>query len=360
MPGPEMNEAHRVVVAQSHYPFVTRCSLNSTRVVNCHRYQLLDIEPAYGHVGRIVYKDGAVRMFRNTSWGINPQGSAEISKDKGYTKYFLDGLGYSTPAGKVFLLPDYVQLIDRNLARYSFTGYARVEDIYRYIETVTSYPCFIKPNDGSQGRGVTKCYDQADVEAVVMTYQRERINLVLVEQAIPYPDYRVVVLHDQVVACYQRRPLTVVGDGAATMTTLLHRKQDQLAHEGRKVFIDLDDPRITKKLGRMDYSLESVPAEGEEIAIYDVANLSAGGTSEDFTDRIHPYWRDLCVNVANAVGLKFCGVDLACADITAPQGSYSILETNAAPGLDNFARSGERPAQIVRELFRAVFNSSEN
>ena len=109
----------------------------------------------------------------------------------------------------------------------------------------------------------------------------------------------------------------------------------------------------------MDYSLEDVPAEGEEVAIYDVANLSAGGTSEDFTDRIHPYWRDLCVNIANAVGLKFCGVDLACADITAPQGSYSILETNATfTGLDNFARSGERPAQIVRELFRAVFNSS--
>ncbi len=56
------------------------------------------------------------------------------------------------------------------------------------------------------------------------------------------------------------------------------------------------------------------------------------------------------------MGLQLCGVDLACADIEQPDAAYSILETNAAPGLDNYAATGERQATIVRELLKEVFN----
>lgn len=62
------------------------------------------------------------------------------------------------------------------------------------------------------------------------------------------------------------------------------------------------------------------------------------------------------MRVTAEMGLQLCGVDLACADITDPAAGYSILELNAAPGLDNFAAIGPGPAATVRALYQTIFN----
>jgi D-alanine-D-alanine ligase-like ATP-grasp enzyme len=353
-----MNE-HGVepIEARPHYPFVTRTLLDLMRQGELPAVRSLLIEPIYGHVGRIEYADGSVRMFRNMNLGLNAQGASEISKDKGYTKYFLERLGYHTPPGRTFLLPDYVALIDQHLGRHHFTAYERVEQILDYVNDEIGYPCFVKPNDGSQGRGVTRCDNDDDVLATVAAYGRERIGVLLVEQAVPYPDYRVVVLRDRVVACYRRYPLSVVGNGVDAVKALLDQRQRHLEQAGRKVVIDVGDPRLAKKLAQAGYGLDAVPAQGVSIPLHDVANLSAGGEAEDFTERMHPYWRDVCVRLVADMGLVLCGVDLACADIERPDAAWSILETNAAPGLDNYAASGARQAVIVRDLLKEVLGN---
>jgi D-alanine-D-alanine ligase-like ATP-grasp enzyme len=344
------------VGAREHYPFVTRTLIELYRGGELSSVRSLMVEPVYGHVGRVAYNDGSVRMFRNMNLGLNAQGASEISKDKGYTKYFLERLGYQTPRGKTFLLPRYVELIDKNLGRHHFKGYALADQVLDYVASELGYPCFVKPNDGSQGRGVTRCENADDITATIDSYQQERIPVLLVERAVMYPDYRVVVLRDHVVACYRRHPLTVIGNGTSTIRQLLHERQEHLAQRGRKVLLDLLDPRIAKKLAQAGYGLDDVPLHGTNVAIYDVANLSAGGEAEDYTDRMHPHWRDLCVRIVADMGLQLCGVDLACADIEHFDAPYSILETNAAPGLDNYAATGERQARIVRDLLKEVFN----
>ena len=203
------------IEARTHYPFVTRSLIDLYSHGELPAVRSVMVEPVYGHVGRLEYDDGSVRMYRNMNLGINAQGASEISKDKGYTKHFLQRLGYQTPQGKTFLLPSYVELIDKNLGRQGFTAYERVEQVQQYIASEIGYPCFIKPNDGSQGRGVTRCEDAEDIAAVIAVYQSERIPVLLAEQAIHYPDYRVVVLRDRVVACYRRHPLSIIGDGTA-------------------------------------------------------------------------------------------------------------------------------------------------
>jgi len=95
---------------------------------------------------------------------------------------------------------------------------------------------------------------------------------------------------------------------------------------------------------------------GRAWQAFQVSNLSVGGDSEDFTDRIHPHWRELCIEISAAMGLRFSGVDLACEDICRGDSAYSVLEINAAPGLDNYAASGPRQAELVRDLYRRVFN----
>jgi len=343
---------------KDHYPFITRLLIELFESGSLPNVESILIEPVYGYVGRIVYRDATVRFFRGSSMGMNRLGASEIARDKGYTKFFLDQLGYRTPRGQVFLSDKFVQLIDQNLGRFGFKEFAHCDRILDYIGQSLGYPCYLKPNEGSQGRGIERCATPAEVTEALERYVAEGALKVLVEEAVPFPDYRVVVLGDEVISCYLRKPLCLAGDGVSTVRELLAARQRQFVEDGRDTIINLADSRIDKGLRRQGWDRETVLAPGQMWQAHQVSNLSVGGDSEDFTDRIHPEWRKLCIEVSAAMGLRFCGVDLACEDICRAGAAYSILEINAAPGLDNYAASGPRQAGLVRNLYRRVFNES--
>ncbi len=344
--------------SEKHYPFITRTLIDLFSSGLLPNVESIQIEPVYGYVGRIVYRNGLVRLYKGSSMGINNLGASEISKDKGYTKYFLSALGYATPQGQVFLLPRFIELIDKNLGRYGFNEYADAGKIQEYVEQGMGYPCYIKPNEGSQGRGIEKCLNATELREALARLAEEGALKALVEKAVPYPDYRVVVLGGEVLSCYLRKPLRIAGDGRSTVRELLAQRQALFEAQGRDTVIDLEDHRIDKKLAACGLTRETVLSQDHSFQIYDVSNLSVGGDSEDFTDRIDPRWKKLCIEVTAAMGLRFCGVDLACEDICNGASAYSILEINAAPGLDNYAASGDRQAAVVRDLYRKVFNES--
>ncbi len=60
------------------------------------------IEPEYGFVGQIVFKNGNRAFFRNTKFNINALGSVEIARDKAYASFFLKEFGYNVPEGQTF------------------------------------------------------------------------------------------------------------------------------------------------------------------------------------------------------------------------------------------------------------------
>ena len=342
--------------SQPHYPFITRLILELYLAGELPNLASLDIEPQYGYVARLVHNNGRVRFIRGKTLNINFTTSSEIARDKGYTKYFLQQLNYPTPEAKTFILPDYLVEIDRNLSRYGFMDYAEIAQIPTYINQQIGYPCFIKPNAGSQGKGVSKCFNDQDTQEVLELYQQQGFRVLIVEKAINFPDYRVVVLNEKVVSCYLRKPLVVLGDGLKTIRELLLDRQESFVKRGREVLIQLDDPRIFKQAALFGYTLDTILPEGSSFQVYAASNLSLGGESEDYTSRIHSHWKDLAIRLAHDMGLLFCGVDLACADIEDPTAEYSILEINSAPGMDNYAASGEEQSQIVRAIYREIFN----
>jgi hypothetical protein len=344
------------VIAPPHYPYITRVLIELFETGALPNVASIQVEPVYGYVGRIVYRDGTVRFFRGSSMGVNRLGASEIARDKGYTKYFLEQLGYSTPRGQVFLSARFVELIDRNLGRFGFTEFAHCDQILDYVRETLGYPCYLKPNEGSQGRGIEQCANPEEVLEALERYAAEGALKVLVEQAIPYPDYRVVVLGDEVISCYLRKPLSLAGDGVSTISELLAERQRQFLDDGRDTIINLEDSRLDRALRREGWTRDTVLPAGRAWQAFQVSNLSVGGDSEDFTDRIHPHWRELCIEISAAMGLRFSGVDLACEDICRGDSAYSVLEINAAPGLDNYAASGPRQAELVRDLYRRVFN----
>jgi glutathione synthase/RimK-type ligase-like ATP-grasp enzyme len=63
------------------------------------------------------------------------------------------------------------------------------------------------------------------------------------------------------------------------------------------------------------------------------------------------------VAVADSLNLRFCGIDLACADLTRPDDEYFVYEANGTPGLDLFSIHGDSQAQLVRDLYARVLTS---
>ena len=88
------------------------------------------------------------------------------------------------------------------------------------------------------------------------------------------------------------------------------------------------------------------------------ANLSTGGDSIDVTATVHPEFAARAIALTRDMGLRLCGVDfMVDGDITQPPHTFWVLEINAAPGLDHYARSGSAQEEIVRGLYLKVIKS---
>ena len=347
----------QLIEAKPHYPFVTKLLIDLYNNGELPNVSSVIIEPTYGYAGRITYPNGQVHIFRSTNLGVNRLGASEISKDKGYTKFFLRQLGYKTPEGEIFLMPDYLYRIERNLLRLGFDAQQRSADqAINYVESTFGYPCYAKPNFGSQGRGIMRCEDPSDLEEAIREFQRKGQKLFLVEQAVNMPDFRIVCFGDEVISCYQRIPLMVTGNGRSTIDELLGEKQRVFFEQGRDEIIDVHDVRMLAKLRRNGLDITSVLTTGQNFTLLDVSNLSMGGESAEFTHLVHQRWKTLAIDITRDMGLNLCGVDIACTDLKSPSSDYSIFEVNAAPGLDNYAASGTEQFQRVRELYKKVFN----
>lgn len=345
------------LVSRPEYPFGTALLIGLINAGDLPMIAEANIEPQYGYVGRLVYTDGTVRFFRNSNKGINNHGASSICLDKGYTKYFLKQLGYSVPAGNTFLADTYAALIDTNLSQYGQHDYDTPDRLLNAAAAI-GYPCVIKPNSmTSGGKGVFICYDAEDVRIALASMLDERIDVFLLEEHVPYADYRLVVFDGEVRLAYVRQPLVITGNGQSTLRELLTQIRNDLWAQNRRVQIKDTDPRLTKKLRHSGYTLDSVLAEGEPYQVYDAANASLGGQVVDVLENCHPHWLQLVGRMAQEMGLRFCGVDLLCEDITRVDADYCVIEINASPGMANYATLGDAALERVRTLYKDMFGA---
>ncbi|MCR4285425.1 MAG: cyanophycin synthetase [Candidatus Kaiserbacteria bacterium] len=307
------------------------------------------LEPEWGIVGQITFKSGRRTYFRYNTLDLNPVGASDVAKDKDYANFFMAKLGYPVvPGSKTFFRDDWCKAI-----------HARgrgIDEAYAHALKL-GLPVIVKPNSGSQGTDVALVHTKrAFYRAVRAVFKNDRI--VLVQKPVFGKDYRIVVLDGDVISAYERIPLSVTGDGMRTVRELLIKKQRSFLRMGRDTQIMHDDPRIKEKLARGGYTLESVVTKSKKVFLLDNANLSSGGEAVDVTSVVHPTYRALAVSLTRDMGLRLCGVDLMIyGDITEESKQYWVLEINAAPGLDHYARSGVDQQKIVEQLYTKVLKS---
>lgn len=304
------------------------------------------LEPEWQIVGQINFKSGKRSYFRYNTVDLNSMGSSEIARDKDYSNFFMKKLGYPiVPGSKTFFSDSWAKAVgapEQNIE----AGYMHALKL--------GFPVIVKPNSGSQGKGVALVHNKKEYYAAmdeIFRYDR----IAIVQSPIHGKDYRIVVLDDKIISAYERIPLNIVGDGRSTITSLLKIKQNEFVASSRDTQIKTDDPRIESKLAHQNLSLTSIPKNGERIFLLDNANLSTGGDSLDVTDKAHLEFKKLAIRLTRDMGLRLCGVDLMIkGDISQKPARFWVLEINSAPGLDHYAKIGKAQEKIVEDLYLEV------
>lgn len=199
------------------------------------------------------------------------------------------------------------------------------------------YPLVIKPIDGNHGKGNTT--NITTWEQALQAFEAAKVysRSVIVERFIVGYDFRILVINYKFICAALRTPASVVGDGVHTIQWLIEEtnKDPRRGFGHEKVLTQITIDQFTQKmLDEVNYTLETIPPDGERVLLKPTANLSTGGTSTDVTDLVHPDNIFMCERIARIIGLDICGIDIMAPDLQMPvsQNGGAILEVNAAPG----------------------------
>jgi D-alanine-D-alanine ligase-like ATP-grasp enzyme len=305
-------------------------------------------EPEYQIVGRIRFANGRQSYFWHNRFNLNPVSSARLANDKGYTSFFLQADGIPIPRWRTFFDEERCETLrtSRNLAAAA-----------RFAAKL-GWPVYVKPCRGSQGAGVERVANSRELAAAAHRIFRKTHTL-LMQEACPGRDYRLVVLDGEIISGYERVPLAIVGDGRSTVMQLMRERQRGFRTTGRDTEIDFGDHRWRANLTRLRLKPTSVLTRGRSISLLEVANLSCGGEAIDVTEKVHPFFAKVAARAAASLDLRFAGIDIIAPDITRQTAPYFVLEVNSAPGLDHYAGQGEAHERHIDDLYLRVLRAIE-
>lgn len=240
----------------------------------------------------------------------------QIVQDKHLTKQMLEAVGAPVPRGR-----------EVSSAEDAWTAALEI-----------GIPVVVKPQDGSQGRGVACNLTTREQVAAAYQVAAARYDRILVEEYAPGADYRLLIINNRLVAAARREPPLVTGDGRRTVAELVHetnldpRRGEDHATSLSKIPLDATAVGVLAEQG---LTTASVPAAGQIVLLRRNANLSTGGSAADVTDLVHPEVTARAIDAVRMVGLDIAGVDVIASDISQPleQQRGKIIEINAAPGL---------------------------
>lgn len=210
------------------------------------------------------------------------------------------------------------------------------EDLEACVKKI-GYPIVIKPLDGNHGKGASINVTNWEDAQAGLEYAKQYSRRVIVEKFITGFDFRVLIIDNKLVAAAKRVPAHVIGNGTDTIQKLIETTnldpRRGYGHENVLTQIDVDRDTLDL-LEKLNYTVDTVPKNGETVYLKSTANLSTGGTSVDVTDMMHPENVFLCERISRVIGLDICGVDIMAENLTQPlkENGGCILEVNAAPG----------------------------
>ncbi|MCW7471274.1 bifunctional glutamate--cysteine ligase GshA/glutathione synthetase GshB [Leptospira kanakyensis] len=242
-----------------------------------------------------------------------------VMENKIASKLVLEESGIRVPVGRNY------SNLETALADYTF-----FLDKKKVIKPVTT-------NFGL-GIGISEPGDSLDKFTSFVNIALGLSNSIIIEEFIEGPEYRFLVLGDEVIAVCNRVPANVTGDGKSSIRELILKKnEDPRRGEGHKTALEkiqMSDVEL-QILKDQGLGFDSVPDLGKQVFLRKNSNISTGGDSLDVTDNVHPDFKAIAVSAAKAAGAVICGIDIISSQIESKPNvkTYAILEINFNPVL---------------------------
>ncbi|EGT3617083.1 bifunctional glutamate--cysteine ligase GshA/glutathione synthetase GshB [Clostridium perfringens] len=219
-------------------------------------------------------------------------------------------------------------------------NYDDIEEAKRDFRLFKNEKIVIKPKSTNFGLGIsifTGSYSKEDYEKAIDIAFREDSSI-LIEEFMTGKEYRFLVIGGEVVGILHREPANVIGDGERSIRELVYEKnKDPLRGKGYKT------PLEKIKLGEIEemflknqgLNFDYMPKNEEKIYLRENSNISTGGDSIDFTDKIHDSYKKVALKSAKAVRAVITGVDMVIDDINeeAREDNHGIIELNFNPAI---------------------------
>jgi glutathione synthase/RimK-type ligase-like ATP-grasp enzyme len=301
--------------------------LEAAKRVGCTARSL---DPETGYLWEIA-RSGVICTLYGGLSPLNDTVAAALATDKFHAGNLLARAGFRVPTGIRCLRPGRFE--PDSFANHTGTRSARD------LADTHGFPLIVKPGHGARGRNVSAVADVASLDAAIQHVWQDDY-LALVQESVAGIDLRVDLLDDVCLIAYLRRPLRLVGDGVRKLRVLL---QDA----GAEVYAAQADP-AWHELASAEIGLESVPSDGQTITFRGpVLNLNCLASAE-VVDLPAP-WLAHAQSVAEALGLRHCGIDFKIASLDTRPETATVIEANASPSMLQIALRGHRETVLAGE-----------
>ncbi|MDE5415823.1 ATP-binding protein [Alkalihalobacterium chitinilyticum] len=276
--------------------------------------------------------------FQITRGDLVSKEAVRICVNKDQTKEYLIKAGVEAPKGGVF------------------EDNSTDEEILQYSKEL-GYPLVLKPTDGTGGKGVIANIkdDQEMLQAI--TYVRGKLGFkrVIVEQFFAGEDHRLYVVGDEVVGVFKRDPASVTGNGKDTIEELLKKKNEDRMKipslQNKPIIVNTETHEL---LGRLGYTMQSIPKQDEVVFLKTKSNVSSGGEAVDVTDDISEEMKKIAVAATKAIPtLCQAGVDMI---IDKETNTGVVLEINSRAHIrthlfPSYGKARDVPSAIIDYYF---------
>lgn len=265
-------------------------------------------------------KGGKVEYIQQaTKTSLDSYSTVLVMENKVVTKKVLEQANIPVPQGQVFQEISQAQSAYEQFAHRGFV---------------------VKPKSTNFGLGIsifTHGCNLADyTKALEIAFAHD--HDVIVEAFVSGKEYRFLIINHEVVGVLHRVPANVIGDGEQSIRELVAQKNlDPLRGVGYKTPLEkikLDDS-ARLFLAQQKLNFDSIPAKNQTVYLRENSNISTGGDSLDYTEKIHPGYFAVAKEAAAAVQANICGVDMMIEDIHHfdQNHEYAIIELNFNPAI---------------------------
>ncbi|MDD3474665.1 MAG: hypothetical protein PHP08_02050 [Candidatus Dojkabacteria bacterium] len=282
----------------------------------------------------------SISSTKDSTFGKN------IQQDKWTTNKLIQKLGLPLPKWQII------------------TSKEEIDNIWDQYEK----PLVIKPTGLTGGHGVTvgidtkekayKAFEYA-IKACQSKDRKEWQKKIMIQEQAQGDssgaDYRLLVINGQLKVCTKRIPAFITGDGEHNIEELINITNEDPRRDINNPShilkpIEIDDPLIDL-VKQQNLTLQSVPNKDQKIYVRNVASMSRGGITEDYTNKVSSEIKSIVESIASTLHVFAMGADIICNDISKPltKDNGAILEVNTMPEsyLNFFPVIGEEQTEAL-------------